>query len=248
MSGFRKPEIPRGQQFLFPPRVEDFVGALSHVRLVEEVLRQEAFQKTFRDWASLYDLEAGRPAYSPFHLTAIYVYGAMHGILSSRKLEAACRIRIDFKWLAEGLTPDHSTIANFLKKHADQLDDLFRDVLEVARSMGLLKGEHVSVDGTKLEANASRESVKREAKIKAELEEYERLAREIREKWQENDELEDRLFGDDEEPEVSGPEAARKLEAQRRKMKEALAAIERRRNEASRPSEASDREIGRAHV
>jgi len=241
MSGFRKPQLGRDELYLFPPTVEEFVGPMARVRSFDEILSHARFRKVFDGWAERYVLVEGRPPYHPRHLAALYFYGAMEGILSSRKLEAACRTRIDVKWLMEGLTPDHSTIAAFLKVHADALDQLFKEVLVVASEMGLLKLQHVAVDGTKLEANASGSSVKSQGEIEKLLQACEEEVKRLREQWLENEACDQRLFDDEEDEPLKEPARLRRAEARRQKMNATLEAIAKRRNEASRPKDASDR-------
>ena len=237
MGGFRKPEMARDQLFLFPPRAEEFVGPMARVRIFDEILRQDRFVRTFDRWGLRYGLNEGRPPYHPRHMASLYMYGAMEGQLSSRKLEAACRSRIDVKWLMEGLAPDHSTIALFLQRHQEDLDELFKEVLAVAAEMGLLKLKHVAVDGTKLEANASCGSVKKRDQLEKLLAEAEQEVKRLRREWMRNESRDRRLFKDDETSPEKEPLELRKAEARREKIQATLDAIARRQENSTRPKD-----------
>lgn len=159
MSGFREPELPRDQLMLWGQRLDDAIPAGHPVRTVQTILWSAVFDEVFAEWERRYAQMIGRPAYHPRYLAALFIYGCMIRERSSRQLEAACGNRIDVMWLMEGQRPDHSTIAEFVQRHKEDLRGLFKRVLKVAREAGLLTGELGAVDGTKVWAHASRESV-----------------------------------------------------------------------------------------
>ena len=160
MSGFRTPEVPREQLVLWERRLEDAIPSDHPVRHLDYLLRSGAFAETFAEMKREYVLNMGKPPYHPRVLAGLYFYGMLERIRSSRKLEKACYSRLDVIWLMEGQTPDHSTIADFISKHGKQLRKLFRDVLEVMQRAGLVTLDHVAIDGTKIEADAGKSSVR----------------------------------------------------------------------------------------
>jgi hypothetical protein len=83
-------------------------------------------------------------------------YGYTTGVFSSRKIEKATYESIPFRFIAGGLHPDHDTIANFRKTFLLEITDLFAQVLVIAHEMGLLKLGNISVDGSKIHADASK--------------------------------------------------------------------------------------------
>ena len=89
-------------------------------------------------------------------LLALLFYGYATGVFSSRKLEQATWDSVAFRYVAANSHPDHDTIAAFRKRFVGELGDLFIQILMMGRSMGLLKLGTVSLDGTKVQANASR--------------------------------------------------------------------------------------------
>jgi transposase len=101
--------------------------------------------------------ETGCPAYDPKLLLKVILLAYARGIISSRKIEQACRENITFMALACGMVPDHSTIATFVSSMKEEITALFRDVLLVCAEQGLLGGTHFALDGVKLSSNAAKE-------------------------------------------------------------------------------------------
>src|SRR5215207_8944394 len=102
--------------------------------------------------------ETGAPAYPPRMLLKIILFGYSRGLISSRKLERACRENVTFMALSCGEHPDHSTFAEFVGKLDGRITAVFSEVLLICHEEGLLGGSHFSLDGLKLPANASREN------------------------------------------------------------------------------------------
>lgn len=101
--------------------------------------------------------ETGRPAYHPSDLIKILVYGYFNGINSSRKLERECGRNIELKWLTSDLIPDHKTIADFRRDNPELIRGLFKYLVGQFKNQGLVKGQHIAVDGSKIKAYASGE-------------------------------------------------------------------------------------------
>jgi len=98
----------------------------------------------------------GHPAYHPALLLKIYLYGYLNSIRSSRKLKRELKRNVEMMWLCEGLTPGYKTIVNFRKDNPLVLKQLFRDFVILCRSVDLIDGEVVTIDGAFLRANASK--------------------------------------------------------------------------------------------
>jgi len=98
----------------------------------------------------------GAAPYAPEILLGLLTYGYATGTFSSRKLERATYDAIPFRFIAGNLHPDHDTIASFRKTFLPDLQDLFVQVLLLAQAMGVLKLGNISIDGTKLHADASK--------------------------------------------------------------------------------------------
>jgi transposase len=235
MAGFRKPEVPRDQLVLWSARLDDAIPTDHPVRHVAYLLDSEPFSTTFREWEQSYVLLEGKPPYHPRDLTGLYVYGMMNRVRSSRQLEAACYNRVDVIWLMSGQHPDHSTIAEFVNRHRVPLRALLRNTLEVGLRAGLVKLEHVGVDGSKFEADAGKGSVHKKVTIEVMLAQMDEQIGLLEKEWLENETREGRLFGN-EVPWVPGElgstaERLRRLKRTQQKLKDALAQIDRRRAE-----------------
>ena len=112
--------------------------------------------------------EVGHPAYPPKAMLKVLIYGYCLGLRSSRMLERACKRDDAFRFLAHGLRPDHNSICRFRRRHVKQLPELFSQTVRLCQGAGLVSLGQVAVDGTKLRANRSRQTL---AKAKRQFEE-----------------------------------------------------------------------------
>ena len=101
--------------------------------------------------------ETGRPAYDPKILLKVVLLGYSRGLVSSRKIEQACRENIVFMALSCGQCPDYTTIATFVSTMKDEILPLFRNILLVCEELDLLGGTFFAQDGCKLPSNASKQ-------------------------------------------------------------------------------------------
>src|SRR3712207_1387073 len=102
-----------------------------------------------------YGARGGMP-FAPEILFGLLVYGYATGVFSSRKIERATYESAPFRFIAGNLHPDHATIATFRKTFLPELHDLFVQVLLLAQALGVLKLGNISIDGTKIHADASK--------------------------------------------------------------------------------------------
>lgn len=105
---------------------------------------------------SAYTKECGQPPYHPVMMALLLMYAYARGITSSREIERRCETDIAFRYLTGGERPDHDTVCTFRVRHLEAFRALFVDTLRLARQSGLKKLGHLSVDGTKVKANASK--------------------------------------------------------------------------------------------
>ncbi len=127
-------------------------GTLEHTihTLVEHRIDMSVFDSRYNND------ETGCYAYNPKVLLKIVLLGYSRGLLSSRKLEKACRENIIFIALACGHTPDHATIASFVSSMEKEILSVFQNILLVCDEQGLLGGTCFAIDGVKLSSNASK--------------------------------------------------------------------------------------------
>ncbi len=138
------------------------------VKIIEELDLSEIYKK--------YGSRGGMP-YAPELLVGILLYGYITGVFSSRKIEQGTYESIPFRYIAGDLHPDHDTINEFRRNNLEELKGLFVQVLVLASTMGYLQLGNVSVDGSKVHADASKSHgmsygrmVKLEEKLKEEVE------------------------------------------------------------------------------
>jgi transposase len=163
------------QAYLLPPSVRDVLGPehlCFFLRRVVAKLNLEVFRAE-------YGVEGG-PAYAPEMLVSVWLYAYALSVTSSRRLEQRIREDLAFRYLAGGATPDHWTLNAFRRRHGKGLNDVFTQVLELARASGLGRLGHVAVDSTRIAANASRDRLDTEQALR---DARARLRREIR-RWQ----------------------------------------------------------------
>lgn len=140
------------QAFLLPPSLTDLIAEGDPVFFLRDVLHGldfEAFHQVYRS-------AKGQPPYHPALMVGLYLYGAMRRTYSSRKLAELCQRDVACIYLVGGATPDFHTISEFRKRFTSQLPGLFLQVLQLCREAGLVRLGHVSLDGTKVRANASK--------------------------------------------------------------------------------------------
>src|SRR3990172_6814288 len=141
------------QAFLLPPSLTDLLSPEDPVFFLRQVLGGQLDLSAFHE---VYRCERGQPPYHPALMVGIYFYGAMRRIYSSRKLADACHRDIGFMVLSGGATPDYHTIGEFRQRFTREIAGLFVQVLGLCQEAGLVRLGHISLDGTKLRANASR--------------------------------------------------------------------------------------------
>jgi len=143
------------QNLLIPISLQEQImpGSLEYAicTLVDERMDMSLFDEKYRND------EKGRRAYDPRILLKVVLLGYTRGLISSRKIEQACRENVVFMAVSSGQYPDHSTIATFVASMKEDILPLFRDVLLVCEEMELLGGTLFALDGCKLPGSASKQ-------------------------------------------------------------------------------------------
>jgi transposase len=141
----------RNTDYLLPPSLSDWLPDDHLAVFVAEVVGQLDLSEITNQYRG-----SGSKAHHPATLLCLLIYGYATGVFSSRKIERASYDSIAFRYLAANTHPDHDTIATFRRRFLPQLESLFVQVLMLAREMKLLKLGKISLDGTKIKANASK--------------------------------------------------------------------------------------------
>lgn len=149
--GFKFVATDRDTPFLMPPSVQEWLPEEHLARFVVEIVHR-------LDISSIENAYSGRgsKAFHPATLLALLFYGYATGVFSSRKLEAATYDSVPFRYICANTHPDHDTIATFRKRFLPELKSLFVQILLIAQATGILRVGQISLDGTKVEANASK--------------------------------------------------------------------------------------------
>ena len=162
------------QTLLFPPSLHDWLAEGHLARFLVDVVSALDLSAIYRSYAEKDG--RGQAAYAPEMMVRLLLYGYANGVYSSRKIEKRTHEDVAFRYLSGDQHPDHATLAEFRKRHLEALAGLFTQALLLCAEAGLVKLGQVSIDGTKIKANASKHkamSYKRmnetEARLKQEI-------------------------------------------------------------------------------
>jgi len=151
--GWVPPVESREQLVLFSRKIDDMLPEDHAVRQLAAIMDQIDWS----DWEREYVQRGpGRTALHPKVMASVILYGLLTRIRTSRQLEEALTLRIDFRWLAEGRSIDHSTFCIFRGSHRQRLEGLFVQLGLLAKTAGILKLSELAFDGTKIRANNRR--------------------------------------------------------------------------------------------
>ncbi len=211
------------QRLLLPPDLREWLPEGHLALFISDVVDELDLSAILRVYES--GDGRGRPPYHPLMMVKLLVYGYCIGRVSSRKIEKASYEDVAFRVLACNQHPDHDSIAEFRKRHLQELAGLFVQVLRLCEQAGLMKLGHVAIDGSKLRANASKhKAMSYERMCEKEQQLTAEVARLLGEA-QATDEAEDKQHGKGHKGDELPAELARR-ESRLRKIREAKAALE----------------------
>jgi len=202
------------QAWLLPPSVKDVLGSDHWCFFVHQVVERLDLRRFEEDYG-----EEGRRAYAPALMVKVWLYAYALQVTSSRRLEQRVREDLAFRYLAGGATPDYWTLNDFRTRHTQALNDVFVQVLEVARGLGMAKLGHVAIDSTRIRANASRRRTESAQELRARLA---KTRSQIR-RWQQQCDAADPNEEPGTQVPVAGPET---LEEQLQQTQQKLAQLE----------------------
>jgi len=165
----------RKQGTLFPVCLEELIPDDHVCRVIDAFVDRLDMADLGFERAEAAD--TGRPGYDPRDLLKLYLYGYLQQIRSSRRLESECRRNIELMWLLGRLAPDHKTIAEFRRLHRDGVTAAGAELVRLARSVGLVKGEWIAIDGSKFQAVSSARGVREREALERYLEQLEQSDR-----------------------------------------------------------------------
>ncbi len=156
--------VDRGQSTLFPDRLEDWIGDDNPVRVIDVFVDQLDLGGLGFDRVA--PQATGRPSYHPSVLLKLYIYGYLHRVQSSRRLEREAGRNVEVMWLTGRLVPDHKTIADFRKDNGPAIRKVCAQFVALCRQLGLLAKASVAIDGSKFKAVNNRDRNFTAAKMK----------------------------------------------------------------------------------
>jgi transposase len=211
------------QELLLPPSLREWLPEDHLVYFVGDVVDQLDLSAIH----AVYEKEKrGQPPYDPLLMTKLLVYGYCTGVFSSRRIQKRLREDIPFKVLAAGNEPDFRTIADFRKIHIGALEKLFEQVLAMALECGAIRLGRVSLDGTKLKANASKHKAMSYGRMKEKQQQLKEEVKQMLAAAEAADEEEDRQYGSQRGDEL--PEELQRRESRLARIKEAKKVVEQR--------------------
>jgi len=211
------------QSYLLPPSPDEWLKEDHLVYFLLDLIDEldvsaieEKYQR--RDWR-------GTRPYDPRMMVMLLVYGYSVGIPSSRKLEKATHENVALRVLTGGQQPDHTRISEFRRVHLEELGDLFLQVLRLCQEAGLVKLGHVSLDGTKMKANASKHKAMSHDRMKKAEEALHAEIAELMKRAEAADTEEDEKYGRDKTGEEL-PEELKRREQRLVRIREARKKLE----------------------
>lgn len=186
-----KPYSP-DQQYLFPQDMKQWLPEDDLVYFIMDVVKELDLSAIYRP----YEFERrGQPPYNPTMMVTLLIYAYAVGLPSSRKIEQATYHSIPFRVLSANQHPDHDTISTFRKRHLKALAGLFIQVLRLCQKAGLAKLGHIALDGTKVQANASKHKAMSYGHMEKKISELEQEVADLLKQAEQVDESEDAKYG-----------------------------------------------------
>jgi len=229
------------QDLLLPPSLRQWVAEDHLVYFVSDVVDQLDLSAMH----AVYEKEKrGQPPYDPRLMTKLLVYGYCTGVFSSRRIQKRVQEDIPFKVLAAGNEPDFRTISDFRKIHIEILQNLFEQVLALALESGAIKLGWVSLDGTKVKANASKHKAMSYGRMQEKQQQLKEEVKQLLEQAEAADKEEDGRYGSKRGDEL--PEELRRRETRLAKIKAAQKVVEQRARDRAAEEGKSAQEAKRA--
>jgi transposase len=215
------------QAYLLPPSVREVLGENHLCFFVDRTVEKLNLERFVGAYS-----EEGHPAYHPALMLKVWLYAYALGMTSSRRLEERIKEDLALRYLAGGARPDYWALNDFRRRHKGGVNNVFTQVVELARSLGMGKLGHVAIDSTRIAANAAADSVDTEEKLRRERA---KIRKQIR-RWQQQCEAEDPNEG-------AGTEVSREaLEKLEKKLGEIPARLERLKKSGQKKLSRTDEE------
>jgi transposase len=230
-----KPYQPN-QLLLLPPDMKQWLPEGDLAYFIMDMVDQLDLSAIYNSYDGT---KGGQPPFDPKMMTGLILYCYCIGLPSSRKIEKATYDRVAFRVLTADQHPDHDTISEFRNRHLKALSGFFVQILQLCQQVGLVKLGHVSLDGTKVKANASKHKAMSYGRMVKKLDELEEEVKGLFAEAEAVDEAEDALYGKGKRGDEL-PEELRFRQSRIKKIKEAMESLEK---EAQTKAQAKRKEI-----
>lgn len=179
------------QTLLLPPDLHEWLPKDHLVYFILDVLQEIDLSPFYKTYKSHF----GRRSYNPQMMVGLLIYSYCTGLTSSRKIEKACIDSVPFRILTSDRKPDHDTIAAFRARHLKGLSAIFIEILELCNKSGLLRLGNISIDGSKMRANASKHKAMSYDRMEKAIPELEMEIKRLLEEAERVDAFEDAKYG-----------------------------------------------------
>jgi transposase len=208
------------EMLLFPASIGDYLSKDHLAWVIDDVVEQLDLSCLYKKVASV-----GNPSYHPKMMLKILFYGYATSTFSSRKIGKGAETDVAFIFLSGMQKPDFRTISDFRKNNAEEISNLFVQIVRLCKKLGLVGLGHISLDSTVIKANACREKTYDREKLVLEEKAIEKKIKELLDSAQAIDDKEDIIFGiNSRDDEI--PKELRSQEKRLEKLKEAKAKLE----------------------
>jgi transposase len=230
------------QELLLPPSLRDWLPEDHLVYFVSDVVDQLDLTEIHAVYG---DERRGQPPYDPSLMTKLLVYGYCVGVFSSRRIQKRLQEDVPFRVLAAGNEPDFRTISDFRKNHLEALQGLFAQVLEMALEAGAMKLGRVSLDGTKIKANASKHKAMSYGRMKEKQQQLKQEVKHLLAQAEAADAEEDERHGRDRRGDEL-PAELRRRESRLAKIQQAKKVLEQRAHDKAAVEGKSEEQVQKA--
>lgn len=237
MAGLFQPYAPN-QQLLLPPALQDWLAEDHLAYFISDTVDQldlSPIVKKYRVGGS------GSTAYHPAMMLKLLIYAYCTGVFSSRRIARSIDENIAFRVLAAGHAPGFRSIGRFRHDHIEEFQGLFVQVVQIAAATGLVKMGQVSIDGTKIKANASKHKAMSYVRMQEEEKKLRKEIKALTEAGVSADELDDKKFGEHFDGDQVPEELARR-EQRLQAIQEAKRELEERKRVEAEQQQAEDKE------
>lgn len=205
---FKDAPINYDHRVLFPSNVFDLLPSAHECYVYKDIINQ---LDTF-DLEQQYSVK-GQHAYHPKLILGILIYSYSHGVFSSREIEKQCHENLAFMYISESNCPNFRVISDFRKDNYEYFKACFKQVVLIAREAGMVSLGHVSLDGSKFDADTSKHKAMSYGRLKEAEGELLKEIEELLEKARQTDEEEDEHYG-----EKSGSELSEELQIKEKRL------------------------------